>query len=321
MYISILVIFVASLVIYYSGNKFAEASSEIGDYFNISRSVKGATLDAIAGSLPELLIVLFSILIFKEFSIGVGTIAGSVVFNLLIIPSLAVLVSPSVFKVSREVVARDGVFYIITILAFMVAILSTSSWGVAIGIVFIAIYFWYIDVIISQTKKFRIKNPKLLGDSISVTFKLISAGINVILIGIATYFLAKHAIIFSNLLGIPSLIIGFTIVAISTSIPDTVIALFNARKGHTDDVMSNVYGSNIFNILISLGASIFLASILLNPFTEVSFGNIELLIGLLVATIVVTYLIIDDYILTKKNAIFMIFMYVAFIGYLFFISV
>ncbi|MBT7474895.1 hypothetical protein HN706_03075, partial [Candidatus Woesearchaeota archaeon] len=58
--LSLGIIILTSIVIYFAGNKFAESSSKIGDYFNLPRDVKGATFDAIASSLPELLVALYS---------------------------------------------------------------------------------------------------------------------------------------------------------------------------------------------------------------------------------------------------------------------
>ena len=71
------VILLSSIIIYLSGKRFAESSSKIGDFLNLPRDVKGATFDAISSSLPELLVALYSVIFFKQFEVGIGTIAGS----------------------------------------------------------------------------------------------------------------------------------------------------------------------------------------------------------------------------------------------------
>ena len=63
--LSIITILIASILIYFIGNIFAKASSKLGDYFKLSKSVKGATFDAIASSLPELLVALFAVIFFN----------------------------------------------------------------------------------------------------------------------------------------------------------------------------------------------------------------------------------------------------------------
>ncbi|MBU1557974.1 hypothetical protein KKC45_03370 [Patescibacteria group bacterium] len=321
MFYSILIILITSLIIYFSGKKFATASSEIGEYFNLPRSVKGATLDAVASSLPELMIGVFSIVFFKEFSIGVGTIAGSVLFNTLIIPSLAVLVSPVVFRVGREVMARDALFYSISVFVFLSAILYSNEWGFALSIIFIAIYVWYVNMIISQTEKYQKVHKKLLGEKISVVSTMVIAFFNIIVMGVATYYLTHQAILLSQLMGVPAIIIGFSIVAVATSIPDAIIAVVNARQGRTDEVLSHVFGSNIFNILIALGLPLLLASLLIGESVDVVAGGAGIVIGLLVSTVVVIYLIIDDYILSKKNAVIMLSGYLLFLGYIFYTTI
>lgn len=322
MFNSILVILITAFVIYFSGRKFATVSSEIGDYFNLSRAVKGATLDAIAGSFPELMIATFSVIFFHKFDVGVGTIAGSIFFNTLIIPGLAVLVSPVIFRVSREVMTRDSVFNAIAVVTFLLAILYSISWGVAVAVIFIGFYVWYVDMIVDQTEKFRAKNKKKISETkISITGKIFSAFVNMFIMGVAAYFLTKYAIIISQILNIPAVIIGFSVVAVATSIPNMVIAIVNVRKGCTDDVMSNVFGSNIFTIFIALGIPLFLSSVLNGGSVNIVSGGFEVLVGLFIATVVVLYFTIDDYIITKTNAVFLLIMYFAFIIYLFFSSV
>ncbi len=318
MFGSILIIIITSLVIYYTGKKFANASSVIGDYYNLSRSVKGATLDAVAGSFPELMIALFSVIFFHEFSIGVGTIAGSVMFNTLIIPSIAVFLSPVVFKVGKEIMARDIIFYNLAVIVFLASIIYTTEWGIALSIIFIGIYFWYLDVIIEQTKKYQDTHIKMLGEKISVTYNIVIASVSMLIMGVASYYLTEAAIVIASVLNIPPFIIGFSVVAMATSIPDTIISGVNAKKGRADDVMANVFGSNIFDILVALGIPLFLISVISgHSIAIVSVGS-ELVIGLFVSTIVATYVLIDDQILTKQDAKVMIVVYFLFLFFLFY---
>lgn len=318
MFGSILIVIITSLVIYYAGKKFANASSIIGDYYNLSHSVKGATLDAVAGSFPELMIALFSVIFFHEFSIGVGTIAGSVMFNTLVIPSIAVFLSPVVFKVGREIMARDIIFYNLAVIIFLASIIYTMEWGIALSVIFIGVYFLYLDVIIEQTKKYQNVHTKMLGEKISVTYNIIVALVSMFIMGVASYYLTEAAIVIASVLNIPPFIIGFSVVAVATSIPDTIISGVNARKGRADDVMANVFGSNIFDILVALGIPLFFISIISgHPIAIVSAGS-ELVIGLFISTIIATYVLIDDQILTKQDAKVMVASYLFFLFYLFY---
>jgi cation:H+ antiporter len=314
--LSIGIIILASLVIYFLGNKFAEASSNLGDYFKLAKSVKGATFDAIASSMPELMVALFSVIIFHKFEVGIGTIAGSALFNLLIIPGLCVLVAPKVFKVSKEVISRDALFYIISVFVLLVLILYFKVWGIIIAIVLILIYLMYVLKIISHTKKGK---GKVENKEVSF-FK--NAGIFLITMigmGFATYFLTGAAINFSEAVGISPIIIAFTVIAAATSIPDTVISVVNAKKGNLDDATSNVFGSNIFDILLGLGIPILIYFFLVGP-VEIVFEHLEIVLGLLGATIMLFYFMIEEHTLSKKEGVLLLILYLFFIGYVIFIG-
>ncbi len=320
MLLPILTIITASVVIYFSGNSFAGASSKIGDYFRLSKSVKGATLDAVASSFPELMIAIFSVVAFKQFDVGVGTIAGSAFFNLLIIPGIAALVAPVAFRISKEVIARDAMFYSMSVFVLMAAVLHSQVWGLIIPFILIFVYLWYIKVVVKHTKKYRKENGTKSVRNISIWREISVALGNMLVMGVSAYLLTEAAIELAHLLGIPAVIIAFTVIAAATSVPDAVISIGNAKKGNIDDATSNVFGSNIFDILIGLGVPIILAYFIMGQSIDISFEQVEVVIGLLGATILVIYIMIDDYIVTKGNAITLLFFYVLFLTYLIYLS-
>lgn len=317
LFVSIGVILFTSVVIYYVGNRFAEASSNLGDYFNLPRSVKGATFDAISSSFPELMVALFSVIVFKKFEVGIGTIAGSALFNLLIIPAICVLVSPVVFKVGMNVVNRDAKFYLLAVLALLVALLVSKVWGLLVPIIFLLMYILYLRVIASHTTKFRTelkKSKKKIVYMFSFQKELFVAILSMIIIAVASYFMTEHAIILAKLLNIPAIIVAFTIVAAATSVPDAVISVINARKGDVVDATANVFGSNIFDILVGLSLPLILAYIFTGPI-PIYFTHIELIVGLLVATIIVFVMLYKNQMFTKRNVYVLLGMYVLFLAY------
>lgn len=316
MLLNIFIIIIGGFAIYFSGNRFVETSSRIGDYFKLSHSVKGATLDAVASSFPELMIAILSIVVFKHFDIAVGTITGSALFNLLVIPGLAVFVSPKVFRISKEVIARDGMFYSIAVFAFLAAILYSTSWGLIIPIIFLVIYFWYIRVVIRHTREYQKQFDDEKNTDIFLPKEVSLAFLDMFVMGIASFFLTESAIALAGLLGIPAIIIAFTVVAATTSGPDAVISVINARKGNIDDATSGIFGSNIFDILVGLSVPFLLYYFFVGGEVNVFFEQTEIIVGLLGATILVIYLMIEDFVLTKKEAVVMLMVYFGFIAYL-----
>jgi len=318
--IPLLVIAVTSLVIYYVGNIFAESSSKIGDYLNLPRSVKGATFDAISSSLPELLVALYAIFVFKKFEVGIGTIAGSALFNLLVIPGICVLVAPVVFRVGKKVISRDALFYIISVFILLTLLLYFKVWGIGIAVVLLLTYFIYVKIIINDTKKHREQNKQDASTkNINIKREVGIALLMLVAICIATFFLTDASIDLSYALGVAPIIIAFTITAAATSVPDTVISVANAKKGDVTDATSNVFGSNIFDILVGLGLPLIIFYFLVGPVT-ITFIHLEIILGLLGSTILILFFLADDQILTRKEAWLMLAMYVAFIVYIVILS-
>jgi len=332
MWLSVFVILITSISIYYSGEYFASASSKVGDYLGLSKSAKGATLDAISSSMPELMISLFSLIVFHEFSVGIGTIVGSALFNILIIPAVCVFLAPVVFKVSDEVVHRDGLFYNLTIIILLTAIFFSKEWSVSVAIIFLGTYFLYIFEIfrhgstqnyVTNLLEFFKHGPKLPKKRVKkrktkVRFEIGIMLFTLLIIAVSSYFLVEHAISLSHFLGIPPIIISFTVIAAATSFPDLVVSATNAKKGDISDASSNVFGSNIFDILVGLGLPIFIARLIKIP-VIISVESMTIVFGLLASTVLVLYIFAEKMILTKPKAVLMLLIYLGLVAYTIFL--
>jgi cation:H+ antiporter len=313
------IIIISSILIYFAGARFAKISSEIGDYFKLPRDVKGATFDAVSSSLPELLVALYSVIFFKQFEIGIGTIAGSALFNLLVIPGICVLVAPVAFKVSKKVISRDAFFYLISVFILIILLMYFKTWGLTIALILLFIYLIYVKEIIGHTRSHRKSNAHKKSKQINMTQNAIYFFLLLAAIGVFTFFLTDAAINLSYALNISPIIISFTIIAFATSVPDTVISVINAKKGDIDDATSNVFGSNIFNIFVGIGLPLFIYTLIKGPLM-ITFENLEIVFGLLGATIILLYFFAEDDTLTKKQAKFLLFMYLVFIAYTIFLA-
>ncbi|MGM5481553.1 MAG: sodium:calcium antiporter [Nanobdellota archaeon] len=317
--ISLTVIILTSAIIFVTGNIFASRSSRLGSYLGMSPSVKGATLDAISSSLPEFLVALFGVLFFNTFEVGIGTIAGSALFNLLIIPAICVLVAPVAFKINKEVVERDALFYIIAVFALLAALSYTRTWSLVIPLILLALYTWYLIDLKKDTKVYKKTNNKKSSEEYKPAKDLSIGMLALAGLGLATYYLTQHAILFSESIGVHPLIISFTIVAAATSLPDAVVSITNARKGSFDDAISNVFGSNIFNIFGGLSIPVIIWYILHGPL-EIAFNRLELIFFLLGMSILVYWMMLRHKKLTKTNAIIMIVLFLSFVGYIIYLA-
>ncbi len=316
MFVESAIIIACSFAIYHFGNAFAAASNRIGEHFALPKGVKGATLDAVSSSLPELMVALFAVIFFGSFDIGVATIAGSAAFNLLIIPAAAALVAPAALRVGGHVLDRDGVFFFISLLLLTATLWYTSSWGVWIALLFLGVYAVYVQRFITHAKENTTAKHVKTSLSRDTLILLVTAT------GIAgaSYFLVQQAISLAHALGVHPTLIAFTVIAAATSVPDMVVSLANARQGSGDDALSNALGSNTFNILVGLPIPILAYVLLTGQPVALVFANTEILFGLLAATLVLVLTVANGKDLTKRNGVFLLAVYAAFIIYVFFFS-
>ena len=299
-------ILVCGYVIWRAGDTFLEGSNYIGR--NLRDGVKGATINAVASSMPELFIALFFLFFLKDvvgFSGGLGTSFGSVLFNSLIIPSIAVLGVLSKSKkqsveVSRKIIIRDGLWLLLVEFVLIYFIQQgVISW--VEGLVLIIIYGLYVmylfktmkggheidyeepfsdkekvsflsAFIILDLKRIIIGNQKLNTNKAWLVFVVSS-----LIIGFVCYFLViacewlgseTYSVYwFGELqgLGIPLLFVAIVFAAIGSSFPDTIISYKDAQKGNYDDAVSNAYGSNIFNLCVALGLPLFFFTFIYGP--------------------------------------------------------
>lgn len=156
--IPILLVSFCSIVIWRSVDGFSAASDYLGR--NLSDGVKGATINAIASSMPELFTTVFFLFFLNDvdgFSGGIGTTAGSAIFNAMIIPAIAILAviyagMTKVVHVSKKVVLRDGVALIVTE-GILIVLISGNNLYWWHGAILMGIYVVYIVYMLTSMTK------------------------------------------------------------------------------------------------------------------------------------------------------------------------
>jgi cation:H+ antiporter len=300
---------------------FEVASDYLGR--NLTEGVKGATINAIGSSMPELFVTFVFLFFYSNttgFAGGIGTTAGSAVFNTMVIPALSILVALKMFRissinVSKKVILRDGLMLIGAEFILIVTIGEKLEWWH--GMMLMLIYFAYAGyMLLSMKKNSEVieevedneeENEKatnanrfisflkldletaVIGNSkITTTNSWILLIISTVFIAIACYFLVEAAELFATEIGIASYFVAVIIVAAASSIPDTILSVKDAKKGNYDDAVSNALGSNIFDICFALGLPLFLYGIIYGPITipaDIVGDIVELRILLLLLTI------------------------------------
>jgi cation:H+ antiporter len=314
---------------------------------NLTEGVKGATINAIGSSMPELFVTFTFLFIYSNttgFAGGIGTTAGSAVFNTMVIPAVSILVALKMFNlssvdVSKKVILRDGLMLIAAEFILIVTIGEKLAWWH--GLMLMLLYFGYAGYMLLSMKK----NPENEDDGeddgedddedansnrVMSFFKLdlenaiigtnnMTTGNSWILlatsttfIAIACYFLVEAAEIFATEIGIASYFVAVIIVAAASSVPDTILSMKDAKKGNYDDAVSNALGSNIFDICFALGLPLFLYGIIYGPITipqNVVSDIVELRLLLLFLTIGSFFIFFFGNGMGKKKAYALLSMY------------
>lgn len=336
-------------IIWRSAAGFEIASDYLGR--KLSHGIKGATINAIASSMPEFLSSFFFLFYLKDvngFSGGLGITAGSSIFNLLVIPAAVTLVillrDPSkTIELTRKVLRRDGIVLIITIL-ILVLIIDRQSLKPIHGLLLVMAYIVYLAYMFYsmrrmkgdvQEKPVQEHYPSIQPVWVKIlTLKLeclilgkkelnfrnawILLVFSTLVMSLGTWLLVLGTERLSDGLNIPILFIAVILSAAASSVPDTVISVKDAKKGNYDDAISNALGSNIFDISFALGLPLFIYTLMYGPIqmeSNVVELSTELWMFLLVTTILGAILFNIGKKLTLWKACLFILIYLLFVLY------
>ncbi len=236
------------------GEFFVRAAVALSVKLGVSPLLIGLTVVAFGTSLPELVTSVQASLLGSP-GIALGNIVGSNIANILLILGISALLCP--VPVARAALLRDGVLGAVVMGGFVLLglfwTLDRAAGGLLVaGLVGYLIFAW------SQEKR-AADGPDLTGEPVRVppplwrTLLLLSAGLVMIVLG--GRFLVDAGVSLSRTLGVTEEVIGLTVVAVGTSLPELVTSVIAAIRRQADVALGNVLGSNIYNILGIGGAT------------------------------------------------------------------
>lgn len=270
--ISTLVLFIIGVVLLIVGaDVLVRGASTLAIAVGISPLVVGLTVVAFGTSSPELA-VLVQASVEGQSDIAIGNVVGSNICNILIVFGLTALIAPLV--VSRQAVRIDVPIMIGASFLLLLLVLDLVI-GRFDGIILFGGIVAYTIWSIRQSQKQNNENngekgvdgdeptpePPSLKWAKDVAF--IVAGLVMLTVG--ARWLVDGAVTFATWLGVSELIIGLTVVAVGTSLPEIATSVIAGMRGEGDLVVGNVIGSNIFNILMVLGLTSIISPIDVSP--------------------------------------------------------
>lgn len=335
------------LIIWRACDAFEAATSYLGR--NLSDGVKGATFNAIGSSLPELLTASAALLFYANkdgFAFGIGTTAGSAIFNSAVIPAMVILtvvvfagITNSII-ISKKVVIRDGIS-LIAIETALIWMLADGIMTTVEGWILMGMYGLYVIILFSTMGKgepeefddvtehgnnrllslFTLNLRNLCIGSRDLTGKtswllLLAA---TIVIGGACHILVESCYVLGEEMGIRTYFIAVILAAAATSVPDTIISIKDAKAGNYDDAVSNALGSNIFDICVCLGLPLVVYGMMTGESIQMGSdqGSVaELRVLLLMLTGFIFFLLLIGKGIGKIKGVLMLLSYCSFVGYI-----
>jgi cation:H+ antiporter len=225
------------------GDLTIDSAVRIAERSGLSKLFIAATIVAFGTSAPELFTSVNANLSGYP-GISVGNVIGSNIANVLMVLGVSAVIAPIVFD--RKDVRVDTIVMIVATIAMAAAVLTglLSRWaGLGmIGLIVGYVYYQY------KASRIDVSDDDGDGDATAGNpYILVAVGIGVLILG--SEILVQGAVAGGYALGVPEAVIGMTVIAFGTSLPELTACVAAARKGQSDMIIGGIVGSNIFNIL------------------------------------------------------------------------
>ena len=251
--LSFVLLIIGFALLVWGADKFVAGASAFARQLGVSPLLVGLTIVAFGTSAPELAVSLTAALQGAN-EIAVGNVVGSNIFNLLVVAGLSAVICPLVMD--RTLLRRDWPLSVGAAVLLLVFIAPDLKISRIEGLILLAIF----AVVLGAQIRAALKNRDALEtEEDEVIMPPVMIGVNIVL-GLACIIIGGQMAVngatgIARMFGLSETLIGLTIVAIGTSLPELVTSLVAARKGQNEIAMGNVIGSNLFNILLILGVS------------------------------------------------------------------
>ena len=290
-----------------SDRYFVVSLDKLSHRFKMTHDMAGATFMAIGSSAPELFVSIIALARpGGHEDIGVGTIVGSALFNLLVIVGAAAVVKNTL--IAWQPVIRDLLFYALAILGLYYVLYNGNIeyWE---ALLLIILYSAYVFAVFKWKRWFKYdeldENPEEEEGEENTGWKIIfnpldwvlskffrspehymaNFVISILSIAFLCWILVESAIGISRILEIPEIVIALTVLAVGTSVPDMVSSVIVAKQGRAGMAVSNAIGSNIFDIFIGLGLPWFIKSIITGESIIFNVQGLNASVGLLFGSV------------------------------------
>lgn len=313
------IVAIATAIIWKACNYLEEACHDLAICYGLPDSVKGSTVMAISSSFPELVTIILATGVHGDFELGLATIIGSAVFNILVIPGTSVMFRPGSLHAGRNVLYREAQFYLISVLIVMVTLsfaviyqpsTADPQSGTLTGSLMILPLLFYALYIYIQYQEVRDHEPEAEQQQKNTAFKSwCKLIISVLMVTVGVEMLIRMVISLGEMFSTPSYFWGATVLAAATSIPDLFVSVKAAQRKLSTASLTNAFGSNIFDLLVVLPAGVIIAGAVGFNYPRI----IPMMMFLVFATVAFIIMARSRSELTNNNGKILLLMYLGFI--------
>lgn len=285
---------------------FVDGSSSVAKILRVPSIIIGLTVVAFGTSAPELAVSVAAALTGNN-DISIGNVIGSNLFNMLVVTGACTLAMPMI--IDKKIIKNDFPFSIIVSAVLFVMIVFDKKISRPDGIILLMIFGWFIFKTVRDALSTRV-------EATEAAYKISPVkSVLAIIIGLTGVVIGGDVVVDSasriaSDFGLSQTLIGLTIVAMGTSLPEFVTSVIASRKGENGLALGNVIGSNIFNILLVLGASS-----VLKPMAISALSVFDLMVLLISSILVIAFAKID-YKLSAKEGVVMLLFYGIYMVYI-----
>ena len=310
MYMDVFFLVLSIVVIVKGSDMLVDGCVNLAKFLRVPTLVIGLTVVAIATGVPEIAISITSSIKGSN-GLLLGNLLGSNMFNILFILGLIALIKPLLVK--REIIIKNYLFALLS--CFVLFVISydvyfgdevynviTRSEGILL-LCFAGIFLYSTILGVMDENRLKVEKGKF-------TYKdAVWILIGILMVAISAEVIVNSSVNISKWFGISENLIGLTVIAVGTNLPELVTSVVAVRKGEIDMAIGNLVGTNIYNIFLILGIAATINPIAISP---ASFMDI---IILAITSIIVYIFIQHKKDISKMEGILMIGLYIVYIVY------
>ncbi|NKX21541.1 calcium/sodium antiporter [Alteromonadaceae bacterium A_SAG2] len=314
MLLNIVIFLVGLIVLSWSADRFVYGASALAKNIGISPMMIGLTIVAMGSSAPEIVVSAIASAN-GNMNTAVGNALGSNITNIALVLGITALVKP--LLVSSTTLKRElPALLIISLIAigFMFdGELKSYEGIILLGLfIFVLAMMAWLSLQVDKEDPLVTETADEIPKGVSNTSALIWIGVGLVILPLSAHFLVNSAVEIARYMGISDLVIGLTIIAFGTSLPELAASVAGVLKGEDDLALGNIIGSNIFNLLAVLGMPGLIAPGILDP--DVYNRDMYVMLGLTLLLFLFSFDLIGKRTISRTNGFILL---ACFIGYQF----